>query len=377
MNLRLFLVIIRSRFWLILFTLMITVATAAVFTNMQSKRYLATTSLVLNVQGGNNPFEQNGMPAQLYASYIATQLDIISSQNVAQKVVDLLHMDEDPGVRAAFMSNGNGNETMRTALAASLLQNLVVEPSRDSRVVNIGVVSTDPNRSAVIADAFAQAYIATTLELSMEPARRNTAWFNEQLKDLRKRLNEAQARLTDFQQEKGIVAIDERLDTETSRLNELSKNYVSAQAETYDVKSRQLGENHPEYIRAVKRERSLYYSLEQQKKRVLELKKQRDELGVLAREVENEQQTYEATLQSYYQTRLESQFNQTNIAILNPAIPPQEPISPNVLLNMISAIFLGLLLGIVLAVVIEMLNRRIRTAEDVSELLGSKVLATV
>ena len=64
------------------------------------------------------------------------------------------------------------------------------------------------------------------------------------------------------------------------------------------------------------------------------------------REVDSEQQNYDATLQSYYKTVMESQFNQTNISILSPAFPPSKPASPNVPLNMLSAVVLGLFLGL-------------------------------
>jgi uncharacterized protein involved in exopolysaccharide biosynthesis len=376
MNFKLFLTILRSRYQLIIFTLVVTVATAAALTQMQSSRYIATTSLVLNFQG-DNPFERAGIPAQLSSAYVATQLDIINSRNVAMKVVDSEQLADNPKMREAFLESNGDTGSIRVWLAQGLLNDLLIEPSRDSRVIRIGYESTSPEWAAQMANAFAQAYIDTTLELNLEPARQSAEWFDDQLKELRARLEEAQARLTAFQQEKGIVAIDERLDTETSRLNELSKKYVAAQAETYDVKSRQLGQNHPEYTSAVKREGSLRYSMEQQKQRILELKKQRDELAVLAREVENEQKNYEATLQSYYQTRLQSQFNQTNIAILNPAVPPSKPSSPNVMLNMVSAVFLGLLLSLALAIGLELFNRRVRTPEDVSTLLGIRVLASV
>ena len=56
---------------------------------------------------------------------------------------------------------------------------------------------------------------------------------------------------------------------------------------------------------------------------------------------------------------MESQFNQTNISILSPAFPPSKPASPNVPLNMLSAVVLGLFLGLLLAVVAEMLNPRV------------------
>jgi uncharacterized protein involved in exopolysaccharide biosynthesis len=375
MNFGLFLVIIRSRFQLILYTLAITVATAILLSLYQPNRYIARTSLVLNFNG-ENPFEQAGIPAQLSSSYISTQVDIINSRNVALKVIDSLKLEDDPSTRELFQES-NTVGSMQSWLASILLQNLTVELSRDSRVIQIGYSAVDPDNAAVMANAFAQAYIATTLELSMEPARRSAEWFNEQLQVLRQRLEAAQSSLTSFQQEKGIVVVDERLGTEISRLNELSKQYVEAQAQTYNVKSRQLGKNHPEYLRAIKQEGALRYSMEEQKKQILELKQQRDQLDVLAREVENERQNYEATLKSYYQTRLESQFNQTNISILNLAYPPSSPDSPNVLLNIASAIFLGLLLGLAFSIGIELMNRRIRTESDVSEMLGVKLLATV
>jgi uncharacterized protein involved in exopolysaccharide biosynthesis len=376
MNLKQFLVIIKSRFRLILFTLLITILTAAVLTGLQQNRYVATTSLVLSFED-DNPFERAGIPARLSSNFIATQLDIIRSRKVALKVVEILKMDETPQSIRSYQRNSTNDISIRNWLALSLMPNLIIEPLRDSRVVNISYRSSDPLRSAELADAFAQAYIEITLELNMEPARRHAEWFDDQLKVLRKRLDGAHSRLTTFQQEKGIVALDERLGTESSRLNDISKRLVKAQDETYDVTSRQLGRNHPEYRRAIEREQSLSNSLEMQKQQILKLKNQRDELDALAREVEAEQQTYEATLKNYYETLMESQFNQTNISVLSPAIPPQAPSSPNVMLNMLSAIFLGLLLGLGLAVSTEMLNRRIRTTEDVNEFLGSKVLATV
>jgi uncharacterized protein involved in exopolysaccharide biosynthesis len=325
----------------------------------------------------DTPFQDKGIPAQLSSSYLATQLDIIRSRKVALRVVDLLQLENDPFVQESFLESGDADIGIRDWLASALMQNLTVEPLRESRVINLSFETTDAKRAAEIANSYAQAYIDTTLALSMDPAIRNAEWFDAQLEQLRQRLEQAQAKLTDYQQAKGIVALDERMGIENSRLGEISKGLVAAQKETYDARSRQLGENHPELKRARERERSSSIALENQKRKILELKQQRDEAEALAREVEFEQQNYEATLESYYQTRLKSQFNQTNIAILSLAIPPQKPASPNLVLNILSAIFLGLFLGFVLAFVIEMSNRRVRSADDVDEFLQLKVLGTV
>ena len=48
---------------------------------------------------------------------------------------------------------------------------------------------------------------------------------------MRENLQNAQSKLTAFQQQEGIIATDERIDTENKRLEELSSNLVAAQTE--------------------------------------------------------------------------------------------------------------------------------------------------
>ena len=370
MDLRIFWLIVKARWLLVMSVLLITVAAAGYITMNQPRQYIAWTSVVLDFKT-ENPFDRSGLPAQLSSSYMATQMDILQSPKVARAALEIL---AERGVDGFALHD---DPERRDADAGRLLWNLQVDPSRESRVVRIGYRSTNPKTAVVVADAFAEAFINVNLDLSIEPARRNAAWFDSQLVVLRERLEQAEAKLTIYQQEKGIVALDERLDTETSRLNELAKSLVAAQAATYEVLSRQLGERHPEYLSAVERERALRRSHDRQKARILELKQQRDELGLLAREVENERESYEATLQGYHQARLASQFNSTNISVLSAAVEPRTPDSPNIVLNMASAVVLGLLSGLAFAILLELFGRRIRSASDLQDGFGVEVLARI
>jgi uncharacterized protein involved in exopolysaccharide biosynthesis len=376
MSFQLLLQILKSRLVLIVFILIITVATTALITVSLPKKYEATTSLVLTFKS-SGPFEQLRMPGQFASGYMPTQVDIIRSHNVAIKVVNDLKLAENTKVQTKFVLDTEGRGDIKDWLADGLLRNISVKPSRDSLVLKINYSSTDPHFSAAAADAFAQAYIQATIELSMEPARRTAEWFDNHLKALRARLEKEQAQLTSYQQDKGIIATDERLDTETRRLDKLSTSLVEAQEETSDVRSRKLGWKHPEYQRAVEREASLQDRLKAQKDKLLALKRQRDELNMLAREVETTRSTYEAGLQRYYQSSLESQFNQTNIAVLSKAVPPVEQTSPNLVLNLVISVFLGLVIGLGFALIIEMVDRRVRVEKDVTDGLGLPVIANL
>lgn len=376
MSLRMLWIMVRARYGLLVLTLLVTLVSTAIVTDMLPRQYVATTSLVLN-SSENNPFDVPGAAGKAFSTFLATQLDIMQSRSVALKVVDALGLTEDPGAQIAFSEAGGEEKSLREWLADQLLLNLSVEPSRDSRVVAISYHSTDPRVAADTANAFAQAYISTTLDMMTDPAKRNAEWFDQQLDVIRARVLKSQARLTAFQQKHGIISLDERLDTETNRLNELSRTYVQVQAEATDMRSRQLGQNHPEFRRAINREQAVARSLETQKQLLLELKQQRDQLGVLAREAESDQRVFESTLQRFYQTSLESQFNQPNTSVLNEAVPPLRPARPMVLFNMLSALLIGTALGTGMAILAEMQDRRVRDPSDVADGLGVRVLASL
>lgn len=378
MNAGLILTLLRSHWFLILASLGVAIITAIFLTSAQDERYDAVASVIVDFQA-ENPFDKSTIPARSSGSYMATQLDIIRSDKVAARVLEHVDVAQNPDLAGDALHVGTVSRAERhETLLGQLKSNLDVSAGYDnSQMIKIGYSSRDPETAAQVANAFAAAYIETALELNREPLQQNAEWFDEQIQVLRQRLRDAEARLTAFQQEQGIVALDEKLDTETGRLRELSTGLVEAQSNLYDVQSRQLGSNHPEYRRAVARELSLQQSVEEQKQRILSLMEQRDTLGALAREVENEKSNYEATLQNYYRISLESQFNQTNISILSAAMPPDDPSSPNMALNLAGASFLGLALPISLLIGLEMSRRKIRSKQDIEKLLGTRMLESV
>ena len=123
------------------------------------------------------------------------------------------------------------------------------------------------------------------------------------------------------------------------------------------------------------KESEIRASIESVKKRILDLKRGRGEIGVLMQEVETAQKAYDAVSLRVNQSNLESQTQQTNISVLSPATEPIEPSSPKLLLNIVLAVFLGTLLGVGVALAMELADRRVRSREDVEQMLNLNVLA--
>lgn len=416
-----------------------TVLLTLVVSLLMPRQYSAAASVVVDVKSPD-PIAGMVLPGLITPGYMATQSDIIKSERVAQRVVKLLKLDESPEAREQWEALTEGRGSLTSWLASMLQRRLDVQPSRDSNVVKIGYSGTNPAQVANVANAYAQAYIDTTIELKVEPARQYSQWFDDQLNSQRERLERAQRALTAYQQDNKIVVTDERFDAENQRLNELTSQLtqVETQGTDYSSKARassietlpevvqnplindlksqiarresrlqelsaNLGVNHPVYqstlseLNELRRRLSketaliassvktagatgrmradeLHQAIDQQKDRLLELRKQRDEISVLMRDVQSAQSAYDAVSQRMAQTRLEAQSVQTNVSILNPATEPLLPSKPRVMLNLIASAFFGMLLGIGAALLVELSQRRIRSAEYLGQCLGVPVL---
>jgi chain length determinant protein EpsF len=239
-NLQQFLRALRARFGVFMLVLGATMLAAAVASLMLAKTYKATVTLLMDARneqslsGAQRPLI---LPLERLA-FLETQKDILTSKKVARKVVQDLKLAEEPAVRMILGDEPAGAAPIEDRAVDAVLKKLKVETSQ-SNVIRVSYASPDAAAAAQIANAFAGAYIDTLLQLHVEPAREATAWFEEQLKRLRASLEEAQARLTENYQQREIVAADERLDVENSRLQALSDETVRAQERSFQWDSRE------------------------------------------------------------------------------------------------------------------------------------------
>ena len=431
------LLILRAHYKIALCVALATIAIALAVTLYLPKRYTAVTAVLVDVKS------PDPIVAMMLPSNLATQVDIINSQRVALRVVRTLGLLDAPGVRDQWANATDSRGTPETWLADLLLRGLAVAPARESNIVNIAYTGSDPTFVAAVANGFAQAYMDVTIELKVDPARQYARWFGDQGKLLRENLEKAQTKLSQFQQQKGIVAREEQMDIETSRLNELSSQLVRAQAEANDARIKQqsgrtgdrlpevsadsvvsglrneivrmeaklqdlnLGKNHPQYLRMQtelaelkkqlanemarvtnsfsatstvggSRESVLRAAIEEQKKKLLENRGMRDELAVLQRDVDAAKNAYDAVVKRYTESDLASQATQANVSVLTQALAPLEPSFPKPLgKTMLMAIAAGILLGVGAAFLLEMLDRRIRTTDDLVEVLKLPVLGVI
>ena len=242
MTLHQILLVLRVRWRTVLYTAALAACAALAVSLAMPKQYTAGTAVVIDVKSPD-PIAGLVLPGMISPGYMATQVDIINSDRVARRVVERLRLDADPELVEQWREATQGQGDLAAWLAARLQAKLDVKPSRESNVINIVFKAPRADEAARIVNAFAQAFIDVNLDLKVEPARQNAAWFEEQTRALRDRLDAAQQALSAYRQKAGIVVSEETLDFETTRLNELSSQLALVQTQNAESrgKSRAAG----------------------------------------------------------------------------------------------------------------------------------------
>jgi chain length determinant protein EpsF len=443
-----FILILRARRWVILGILVGVFGLVLAISLYLPKQYTATTTLVVDIKVTDPVLGTSG-PSQIIPGYLATQIDIIGSERVALRVIEMTKLDQIPQFREEWRSgtDGEGGENaFRVWLATVLLKRLDVRPSasRDSNIISVGFTWPAASFAALMANKFAEAYVRINLDLKVGSARQYADWFKEQTGSQRDTLEKAQNRLSEYEQKNGVLAGDGRFDVENMRLAELNTQLSQAQGLGASARSREgqsaspesvpevlanpvvaglksdlarteadrsqllerLGDKHPQILqlnekiaelrRRVHEEadrvvrtmgtttrvsdatiKELIARINEQQARVLELKKHRDQLAVLQRDVENAQRAYDLVTQRLAQTDIESKSQQTNIAVLTPAAVPIQHSSPKVFLNLVIAVFFGAMLGVGVALLLELFDQRVRGSGDLVQFEDVPFLGSV
>jgi chain length determinant protein EpsF len=442
--------ILKARFLIIVLTILASTITAGVVVSVLPKQYLATSTILLDISTPD-PVTGQMMPGSLMRTHVRTQIRLIKSERVARKVVRDLGLTRSTYFLNEFAKTDKRQEDLEYWISRRIIGNLKVNPVGVSEIIAVSYSGNSPNIAAQLANAFVDAYISIDLDLRVEPAKRNAQWFASQLNILQQNLNNAQRRLTDFQQARGILDVSDDVDAENNKLVDLTQRYTAslsdvseaktlfAQLEAFDKaggkgdelpefltngrlqqwrdevtkldglfaeRSEQLGANHPEILAikarqevaqaqiveeilklrsslaarvriAEEKSSVLEQELNQQKSDMLALRKDKDQLDLLRREVEIRKAEYDDAFRRAGTLRLEGDLGQTGVVVMEEAIPPLEHAFPQKTLSLILALGAGSVLGVALSFLLEMIDRRVRSHKDLEQITGKPVLTVL
>ena len=231
---------------------------------------------------------------------------------------------------------------------------------------------------------------------------------NARLAELSTQLTDVQGQRAESQSHLRQVSTDNASLPEVLQspvIAKLKSDLSDAEAREADAAGR-LGKNHPDYQAAVaevsnlherirqesskiagalgsstqinlRRESEIRAAVEEQKKRVLELKHKHDQASMLESDVTTAQRDLDAVTQRLAQSNLESQEQQTNMISLSVATVPFKPSSPKLLLGLLASLILGAAFGIGAALMAERKDQRVREDAELPQLLGIPMLVSM
>lgn len=215
--------ILMRRRWVVLSLVGAALFAASVATLLSTPIYRASTSLQIERQSvqvvqieGMSPVE-SGWDNDFYQ----TQYELLRSYSLAQRVASQLGLASDPDVAelsrpspwrsllSSVLGDKDGDEVDVPAtdadFAGTVLASLSVEPVRNSRLVWVHYDSPSPALSQRVAQAVAEAFIASNLERRFDSSAYAKDYLEDRLQELKVKLEDSERQLVAFAQREGIV----------------------------------------------------------------------------------------------------------------------------------------------------------------------------
>jgi len=174
-------------------------------------------------------------------TFLSTQVSVLESDNLAWQAIQQLELARLPefGV-ASRQPRGVVGTTMgaeHTALLTTFAEKRHVEQLKDTRMLEVSFESIDPTVAARVANALVDDYIEYNFRTKYDATRQATGWMEQQLDELKLKVEKSQQAMVDYEREHNIVDLGDKQSVSEARLEDLNKSVTLAQADRLQKES--------------------------------------------------------------------------------------------------------------------------------------------
>ncbi len=438
--------VVWQRRWAVITVFLLVVGVVGLYSFLAPRQYEATASVEVQPQARRLApgSDVSGIGAGNYGwfaeeKYQNTQVEIIRSRAVAEKVFDKLGLKADPRF-----------ETVKDPVG--VLRGMIrVIPRRETGLIEISFRSRNPDDAARCVNAFADTFVQRNLDRAQDNAKQAFDAITSMMNPLQKHLGEVEAKRFEVQKETDILSpetqqeitrqrlskLNEGLNTtqlEVGRLKilldkieqiengqgdalsipELAKDdliqrlsqdkvgmerdfeavkvtyrpgapaYQEAESRVEKVKQRirdqvavHLSSIKNEYDLAVSNQSNIKNDIQHAEQQAFEAGIATSKLDVARTDAQTTKAMYDAIAKSLNEVSVQAGLVANNITILDHAIPPIYPVSPNKKLNLVLGILIGTFLGIATAFFLDYLDNTFHRPDDIERNLQLNTLAIV
>jgi capsular exopolysaccharide synthesis family protein len=192
-------------------------------------------------------------PLTASAEVLRSEMDIIQSRAVIDRVIDRLKLmdDQEYNPPAPFWSGINPANWMvstlteeekksriRSKIAATLSNHLGVINDGRSYVIHLTFASKNPRKAALIANAFADSYLVDQMETKYEAVARANAWLNDRLGDLKGKVEESERAVEAYREKSNLIELDGGQTVAAKQMEDINQQLSDARGETSQAEAK-------------------------------------------------------------------------------------------------------------------------------------------
>ncbi|MEO0677470.1 MAG: exopolysaccharide transport family protein, partial [Pseudomonadota bacterium] len=331
---------------------------------------------------------------------VTNELRVLSTRQVFERAIDDLALMEEPRLSALLPSAPEGpfaifqgdqnaepmtEEAQRRAIVRALRHATTISQRGLSRVVEIDVSLSDPDLTAGVANAIAEAYVSIKVEEARADIRDAAEWLSGQVVELQSRAQTSAAAVEAFRASTGM-ADTSLIDGLAIQLNQLNENLAAARQDRarleVDLETAPEDDGAREGLEralenATARQAALEASIVDVSARVEVQSQTAIELAQLEQQATADRFIYERFLEQSRQNYALESLPQIGTRVLEEAQVPFEPAGPSKPLILGLAIFLGGFIGVGFVFLTEFLRAGVRSREELAEITRLPVVASL
>jgi polysaccharide biosynthesis transport protein len=163
-------------------------------------------------------------------TFLQTQVRVLQSDNLVWQTIQQLKLAENPIFTSALPAvEAPGSSATEGTLIREFRKHLTVALALNTRMVEVSYESTDPNLAAQVANALVNGYVEYNFRMKYDATRQAGGWMEQQLDELKAKVEKSQQALVDYEREHAIVNVNDKQNVVEQKLEDLSRDLTSAQ----------------------------------------------------------------------------------------------------------------------------------------------------
>ena len=238
--------ILVKRKWVIVICLVSIFSLVAIASLKMTPVYEASGTIEINKPDTTLNFQNSATFSLDYydPTELETELKILQSDLLATQVIRELNLDRRPEISGqappAPSSLDLGPDPLQVdparaaAMVGGFKSGLRVALSTNTRIIEVHYRSPDPQMAANVVNTLMQTYVENNFKARFESTMQASDWLSKQLVDLQMKVETSQEKLVRYQKEHEILGTDEKQNIITEKLEELNKEWTTAQTDRMD-----------------------------------------------------------------------------------------------------------------------------------------------